>query len=394
MSAVENVRAFLVEHGIDEADIDRAERDGTLHLLVLDCVVFPDRPRYTGAEVAELAGLDVADVKLFWRALGFADVADDEVFFTEADLEAVTTLSGLLVLRVADSNVALQLARVIGSSMARIAEAELSASPVAAKGVESAERAELVALTADATFPSIARLLEYSWRRHLQAAARRTTLWASHTDITGAGRPLTIGFADMVGFTALSQQLSEEALATIVARFEAAAYDTVTSLGGRVVKMIGDEVMFVVDEVADAARIGIELADVYADDEMLSDVRVGIACGSVLTQDGDYYGPVVNLAHRIVKIANPGSVLVSDTAADALRGNDEFQLRALRPRFLKDLGRVPLWLLVRDGDDDAAAMTSNRIRRRTRRPGVLALLSDTHRERVERSKGRHPAGPD
>jgi hypothetical protein len=100
---------------------------------------------------------------------------------------------------------------------------------------------------------------------------------------------------------------------------------------------------------------------------MLSDVRVGIACGSVL---------------------------VSDSAADALRGDDEFQLRALRPRFLKDLGRVPLWLLVRDGQDDDAVMSGNRIRRRARRPGVLALLSDTHRERVERSKGRHPAAGD
>ena len=70
--------------------------------------------------------------------------------------------------------------------------------------------------------------------------------------------------------------------------------------------MIGDEVMFVVDSVADAARIGLGLADAYADDDLLSDVRVGLAFGPVLLRDGDYFGPTVNLAHRIVNIGNPG----------------------------------------------------------------------------------------
>jgi hypothetical protein len=64
--------------------------------------------------------------------------------------------------------------------------------------------------------------------------------------------------------------------------------------------MIGDEVMFVTDTPTDAARIGLALAEAYADDELLSDVRVALAVGPVLVQDGDFYGPVVNLASRAV----------------------------------------------------------------------------------------------
>ena len=106
---------------------------------------------------------------------------------------------------------------------------------------------------------------------------------------------LAVGFADMVGFTLLSQHLGEDELAAVVRRFEEISHDIVTGLGGRVVKMIGDEAMFVVDSVVAAARIGLGLAEAYADDELLSDVRVGLAVGPVLVHDGDYFGPTVNL---------------------------------------------------------------------------------------------------
>ena len=117
--------------------------------------------------------------------------------------------------------------------------------------------------------------------------------------------------------------------------------------------MIGDEVMFVVDDVADAARIGLDLADAYADDDLLSDVRVGLSCGPVLLRDGDYFGPTVNLAHRIVNIANPGTVLMSDEFHAALMAEapGEFTGQALRPRLLKDLGRVQLWWCGRAGQE-------------------------------------------
>jgi adenylate cyclase len=168
-----------------------------------------------------------------------------------------------------------------------------------------------------------------------------------------------VGFADMVGFTTLSQQLSEEELAAVVARFEEVAHDTVTAGAGRVVKMIGDEAMFVAESALGAARIGLALAEAYAGDELLSDVRVALAVGPVLVQDGDFYGPVVNLASRVVNMAAPGSVIVTDEfhAAvhdDATGPGAELEFLALRPRRVKDVGRIQLWVLHRPGADPVA----------------------------------------
>ena len=162
---------------------------------------------------------------------------------------------------------------------------------------------------------------------------------------------MAVGFADMVGFTMLSQHLGDEELAAVVSRFEELAHDTVVALGGRVVKMIGDEAMFVVPTATGAAEIGLSLAEAYAGDELLSDVRVALAIGPVLVQDGDFYGPVVNLASRLVGVANPGTVLVSDEFRSALddEGATGFDTRALRPRTLKDIGRVQVWKLSRAG---------------------------------------------
>ena len=142
--------------------------------------------------------------------------------------------------------------------------------------------------------------------------------------------------------------------------------------------MIGDEVMFVVDGVAEAARIGLDLADAYADDELLSDVRVGLAAGPVLLRDGDYFGPTVNLAHRIVNIGNPGTVLMSDEFRSALvaAAPGEFTAQPLRPRDLKDLGRVQLWWCGRAGHEpDGAGAAADR-RRNVRWERLSEVLRD------------------
>jgi hypothetical protein len=148
-----------------------------------------------------------------------------------------------------------------------------------------------------------------------------------------------------VGFTAQAQQLSERELAAVVERFEKLAYDVVTAHGGRVVKMIGDEVLFVADDVATGARIALSLSEAYREDASLSDVRVGLAAGEVLEREGDVYGPVVNLASRIVTVAFPGSVVVSAEVASELAEDSTLAIRSIRSQPIKDIGRVPLWTL-------------------------------------------------
>ena len=314
----------------------------------------------------------------FWRALGFANVDDDDPAFTDLDLEAVRLFLSVQALGATDTETALQLARVMGSSMARIAEAELVPGNMVSSEIDPMMSAEAFASVADVTVPAMAKLLEYVWRRQLAAGIQRNMLLRSHGVAPGQSPVLAVGFADMVGFTLLSQHLSDEELAAVVRRFEEISHDIVTAIGGRVVKMIGDEVMFVVDGVADAARIGLDLADAYADDDLLSDVRVGLAAGPVLLRDGDYFGPTVNLAHRIVNIGNPGTVLMSDEFRSALvaAAPGEFTAQPLRPRDLKDLGRVQLWWCGRAGHEaDGTGAAADR-RRNVRWERLSEVLRD------------------
>jgi len=377
-AALSHVKEILLMHGATEEEIDRAVADGVIDLFVAERMLIPSRRRYSRVEVSELTGVDLEKLERFWRALGFPGVADDETAFTDLDLEAVRLFQGLQALGAADTDTAVQMARVMGSSMARIAEAELVPGDMVSEEVDPVLSAEAFAGVADVTIPAMAKLLEFVWRRQVAAGIQRNMVLRSHGLAPGQSPDLAVGFADMVGFTLLSQHLSDAELAAVVRRFEELSHDIVTSARGRVVKMIGDEVMFVVDDVADAARIGLDLADAYADDDLLSDVRVGLSCGPVLLRDGDYFGPTVNLAHRIVNIANPGTVLMSDEFHAALMAEapGQFTGQALRPRLLKDLGRVQLWWCGRAGQEaDGTGAAADR-RRNVRWERLSEVLRD------------------
>jgi len=377
-AALHHVREILHLHGATDEEIDQAIADDVLDLFVFDRVLVPSRRRYTRGEVAEMTGVNLESLVRFWRALGFPNVSDDERSFTDLDLEAVRLFQGMQALGAARTDTALQLARVIGSSMSRIAEAELVPANLSSGEYDTVIAADEFASVADVTIPAMARLLEFVWRRQVAAVIRRTMMSRRHGVAPGESPVLAVGFADMVGFTLLSQHLTDSELADVVQRFEELSHDIVTGLGGRVVKMIGDEVMFVVDSAADAARIGLDLADAYADDELLSDVRVGLALGPVLLREGDYFGTTVNLAHRIVNIGNPGTVLISEEFRAALLdlAPDEFTTKPLRPRLLKDLGRVQLWWLGRAGHEADGTGAAADLRRNVRWERLSEVLRD------------------
>ncbi len=402
--ALARVREILHLHGVGDDEIDRALADGVIDLFVAERMLIPSRRRYTRGQIADFTDVDVPKLERFWRALGFASVDADDPAFTDLDLEAVRLFRSVQALGATDTETALHLARVMGSSMARIAEAELVPGNMVSSEIDPVMSAEAFASVADVTVPAMAKLLEYIWRRQLAAGIQRSMLLRSHGLAPGQSPVLAVGFADMVGFTLLSQHLSDEELAAVVRRFEEISHDIVTAARGRVVKMIGDEVMFVVDGAADAARIGLNLADAYADDDLLSDVRVGLAVGPVLPRDGDYFGTTVNLAHQIVNIGNPGTVLMSDEFRTALvaQAPGEFTAQPLRPRFLKDLGRVQLWWCGRPGQEaDGTGAAADR-RRNVRWERLSEVLRDLEElrgvgERLltsSRSVGAEPGGGD
>ena len=384
IEALARVRLLLHDLGCTDEEIDRAVDDDVIDLLVVDRMLVPSGHLMTQVEVSARTEVPLEVTKRFWRALGFLDVDETEPAFTDMDIEAVQIFQAMVAMGIVDLDTAVQMARVIGSSMARIAEAEAApgTTPIIMGSGDSILDADEFAKQAGASIPAMARLLEYVWRRHLQVATRRAMLHRTRGSDEGVRPVMAVGFADMVGFTMLSQHLGDEELAAVVARFEELAHDTVVALGGRVVKMIGDEVMFVVPTASGAAQIGLSLAEAYSDDELLSDVRVALSIGPVLVKDGDYYGPVVNLASRLVNVAHPGTVLISDEFRDALEaeGAGDIDTRALRTRNLKDLGRVQMWKLLRAGTEPGA--DSRRTMRWERLGEVLREL-DELRERGE-----------
>jgi adenylate cyclase len=293
---------------------------------------------YTAGEAAELAGIEPELATRFWTALGFPRAGRDDPIFGDDDVEALRFASELIRSGSVEPEVALQMTRTIASSVARVAEAQIGVAAERARRLAGDDGAYLLDKTVIDRMPW---LLGYAWRKHAEAALRRAI--ESGTDDV----PLAVGFADLVGFTVLSQQVSERELAQIVDRFTTLAYETVVQLGGRVIKTIGDEVMYAVEQPRTAVEIGLSLAEAHHDDEELSDVRVGVSFGDVLDHDGDLFGPPVNLASRITAIARPGAVVVSTEVHEALAADDAYRWRALRTRSLKGIGRVPLWRVRR-----------------------------------------------
>jgi adenylate cyclase len=305
-------------------------------------------PTLSALDVARESGLDLTDTRRLWRALGFPPVTDDERVFTSADVEIVRAVRAVLEVDIAHPDDLVQLTRVIGQALARVADAQVTASADRLeRDLADGATIDTAAITARVASlaPRQEQFLSYVWRRHLLAALRRRSVQPSSLDASFA-----VGFADLVGFTALSQALEPRELAGTVDRFEAIAYEHIPEHGGRVVKTIGDEVMFAADDRAQAAEIALALADAYQHDADLPGVRVGLAYGPTLSWEGDLYGPTVNLASRLVNLARPNSVLLSDELGLALQDDARFALKHLRPVNLQGIGRTRLWVLRRAHD--------------------------------------------
>jgi adenylate cyclase len=370
---VEELVALLRVLGVAPSEIHKAEDDGTLMLLAIDRLALGQELQHDLQAACELTGLDLEKIRHIWRSLGFPDPTPGETVFSDRDVRNLRAVAELMESGAVSPEVTYGMTRVIGSSMARVASALVDAVSARANEALQGDDGDLqpVATQAGGFLPMFPEVLEQVWRRHLQVAARRRLLRADQEDGTG----LIVGFADLVGFTALAQQVTDAELAEVVDQFEHLAYDVVVAGGGRVVKMIGDEVMFLLDDPVAAAEIALGLADASRDASELSDVRVGLAMGPVLEREGDAFGPTVNLASRATSIAYPGTVVVSPEVRAALDDDPSFEFRVMRPRMLKNIGRVQLAVLRRSGDAPSTIREAIDERRRVMREALLDRLS-------------------
>ena len=303
---------WLADRGFGIEQMVEAAAAGRLTAIAGDLALRPGE-RLTMRDVAESTGLTAEQVRQLSLTIGLPVDDVDERIYTPGDVSVFKLFSETTDLFPERS--LMQFVRVLGSSLARIADAAVSLfladveTPItdAQAGELALARAQLDAIGA---LNLLSDHLEILFRAHMELAVRRNT--AARTEASSKITVyVAVGFVDLVGFTPLSQRLPVQELHSIVDEFEGSAYDIVTSHRGRVVKLIGDEVMFVALDPRDASEIALALVDHFAESESNVTPRGGLAVGEILSRGGDFYGPVVNLASRIADMAVPNEILVT-----------------------------------------------------------------------------------
>jgi adenylate cyclase len=321
--------------------------------LRLEGLILGAERRYTPFQAARSAGVSMELASRFWRAMGFADIGQAKAL-TEADVLALRRLAGLVEAGLLSEAMAVQVARSTGQTTARLAEWQIDSflEGLTEPPEPGMTRTEVTYPIVELLLPELEEFLVYVWRRQLAAS---------------------VGFADLVGFTRLTRRMEEEELGELVEAFETTAADLVAANGGRLIKTLGDEVLYAADDAGTAAEIALRLIETMAHDETMPELRVGMAFGTVTTRMGDVFGTTVNLASRLTSIAPKDAVLVdtafaeelirtqdapsseaeaAEEAAAAEKEGEEpptyrFALQPMWQRPVRGLGVVEPWLLTR-----------------------------------------------
>ena len=331
-AAVERARLvdYLRRHGVDEEELHQAHLQHRLPLLVIDRTV-AGRATMTLEEVARRTGVEPEFAAAVWRALGLPPGEPGELVYTRRDLEGMRVLAAMRSLFPDDDLI--EATSVMGLAMAQVAasQVELFRRRISSQGREGAAgNLDVVlrnAAMVDLMLPTAGHLLEQVHRRHIEAAVRGESVTAVE-EAEGAlpGMvELCVGFADLVGYTAASERVGLLDLGEMSGALVRHAEEALPRHGARIVKTLGDAVMFTTPDAASGAAAALELMELSGGDERLPPLRAGLAYGPVLRRYGDCFGRTVNVASRLSSAAAPGTVLLHmdapiDEAAWAERG--------------------------------------------------------------------------
>lgn len=312
----------------------------------IERLILGGAPELTAAEMAEHLGADFVDARRIWRALGFPELDPGARAFTQADADALVHLRDAVESGLVDLDTAITLTRAVGQTMSRLADwevasmvhivDEIEAGPWATGSRMGATRRIIEALS-----EPFEGMLIYAWRRHLAAAvARAEAMRDSEDGQNGQSTThVTVGFADIVAFTALSNEIGESRVGDLIEIFESRCHDVVATHGGRVIKSLGDSVLFIVDDAVHALDIADGIIQVIGRDPRMPDIRLGLASGPVAMRLGDVFGPPVNMAARLTSVARRNRVIIDQATADRLP-DDRFEVRRLPARPVRGFGLV------------------------------------------------------
>jgi len=313
-------------------------------------------------EVAAGAGVSILSARKIWRALGFPNFGDEDVAFTERDQAALSSILDLVRAGLLTEEAAISVTRSIGQMTDRMVVWQIEAlveDMVSEQGIPDAVARKQLVAQLPALVDSLEEILVYSYRRQLNAGVQRLAVRAEaglqaseegrEGDEDDSPLPLAraVGFADLVSYTSLSRRMNEKTLAQLVQRFENKCAEIISVGGGRLVKTVGDEVLYIAETPAAGAEISLALAQAFTEDEILPQCRVSMVWGRILSRLGDIYGPTVNLAARLTTLAQPGTVLVDAMTAAALGQDDRFVLVPQKSENVRGFGEIHPVMLAR-----------------------------------------------
>jgi adenylate cyclase len=322
--------ARLRERGHSLKEIRRAMESGRLAFGFVEKMLPAHERTHTLEEAAVDTGLDPALIERLFLSMGFN--ADTLEQISDEDLELLRHVAA--VLSAGFPLVALlQLVRVYGQALAQMADAEVRLfhlyvhEPLMRDGIPGWQMGEEMAELAGALLPLASPIMERVHQRFLTHFVEQDVVGHMEADLDGA--PLDLGrlrvaiaFADLAGYTRLTEEAGEEEAVDAVERFIEDVEVTLPE-GARVIKTIGDEVMIVGSDAGAVVDWAVGFQRLVADRRPLP--RIGVHYGPTLYRDGDYYGREVNLAARVAARAAGGEVLVTRPVVDLAGPHLEFE---------------------------------------------------------------------
>jgi adenylate cyclase len=294
-------------------------------------------PRHTPRECAREAGIDLELATRLRRAMGLPAVAPDERTLGDADLESIKLAAGYLKAGMPEDDV-LAVTRVLGRGLgqAAIVMRQVAMHMALEPGLSERQLAERFGAMAGMLTPTTVPIMEQTLKLHLrQMLAGEVARTTERRDgsLPGA-RDVAVGFGDLVGFTRLGEDVPPDELGAVATRLEDLAADVIEH-PVRIVKTIGDAVMYVSEDPAALLSASIDLsAAADSQGEDFPQLRVGTAIGQAISRAGDWFGRPVNLASRVTGIARPGSVVCTEPLKDAAP-EDAFRFSFIGARKIK-----------------------------------------------------------
>jgi adenylate cyclase len=345
----------LEEAGIAVADIGAAIDAGVLDFGPTDTVYGDPGPMTEVDLPAFAAALGLASPVLgrLIVALGLP-VPEDGRPLRRHDTEMVSAFVDLWRRLGADEEMLIRAARLYGDGLRRAAEGwvglfeELVVDPI--EGQLSAPEMHERAIAPGRDMLLLARrMLPWLFERQLEHLTDRVNIESIERSLALAGirpvrptEPPAIAFADLAGYTRLTETQGDHAAAGSSMTFARLAEEVAARHRGRVVKLLGDGVMLHFAAVPDALRASLDLVDAVAVSPIPS-AHIGVHGGPLIHRDGDYYGRTVNIAARLSAEAGPDEVLTTVEAAEFVAAPTGFRFRPRGEARLKGIdGAVPV----------------------------------------------------